>query len=36
MTNQFETTEWALEMDDGRVIQLLDAGKPDPFANSNL
>ncbi|KAK3065571.1 hypothetical protein LTS18_000048 [Coniosporium uncinatum] len=32
----FETLEWSLKMPDGRVIPLLQADAPDPFARSEL
>ncbi len=28
---KFETKEWSLTTEDGRVIQLLDEGREDPF-----
>lgn len=31
---QFETKEWSLEMEDGRMLQLLDKGRDDPFVNT--
>jgi hypothetical protein len=33
---QFETQEWSLEMEDGRVLQLLDETRTDPFKDSAL
>ena len=27
----FETEEWSLKMEDGSVVQLLEANQPDPF-----
>lgn len=30
---QFETKEWSLTTEDGRLIQLLDEGREDPFRN---
>ena len=27
----FETLEWSMVMEDGRVVQLLDAGEADPM-----
>ena len=30
IASQFETTEWSLTTEDGRVLHLLDEGKPDP------
>ncbi|KAL9104679.1 MAG: hypothetical protein Q9163_000422 [Psora crenata] len=32
----FETREWSLETEDGRIVQLLDEGKADPFKNTAL
>ncbi|MCJ1355099.1 MAG: hypothetical protein MMC33_005090 [Icmadophila ericetorum] len=32
----FETQEWSLELEDGRVIQLLDEDRIDPFRNTAL
>ena len=33
---QFETKVWSLETEDGRVVNLLDEGKEDPFVNTDL
>ena len=33
---QFETKEWSLETEDGRIVQLLDEGRVDPFQNTTL
>lgn len=33
---QFETKEWSLETEDGRIVQLLDEGRGDPFKGSAL
>jgi len=33
---QFETQEWSLETEDGKVIQLLEEERSDPFKNSAL
>lgn len=30
----FETKEWSLKMPDGRLVQLLEKGGPDPFKNT--
>lgn len=32
----FETQEWSLELEDGRKLHLLDAGREDPFKNTTL
>ncbi|KAI4117711.1 MAG: hypothetical protein LQ345_002105 [Seirophora villosa] len=32
----FETKEWSLELEDGRVLQLLDEERADPFKNTAL
>ncbi|KAL9125309.1 MAG: hypothetical protein Q9217_005467 [Psora testacea] len=32
----FETKEWSLETEDGRIVQLLDDGRVDPFKNTTL
>ena len=36
MDVQFETKEWTLETEDGRVVNLLNEGKEDPFVNTDL
>lgn len=33
---KFQTQEWSLETEDGRVIQLLDQETADPFQNTLL
>ena len=33
---KFETQEWSLETEDGRVIQLLEEQRADPFMNTAL
>lgn len=30
---QFETIEWSLETEDGRIVQLLDEGDADPLTD---
>lgn len=33
---QFETTEWSLETEDGRIIQLLDEEHGDPLQGTTI
>lgn len=33
---KFQTQEWSLETEDGRVIQLLEDDRADPFQNTPL
>ncbi len=33
---QFQTKEWSLETEDGRILQLLDEERADPFRNTAL
>ena len=35
-SEQFETELWSLTTEDGRVLQLLDEGRGDPFKESAL
>ena len=34
--SQFETQEWSLETEDGKIIQLLEEERADPFRNTVL
>lgn len=36
MGMQFETTEWSLETEDGRIVQLLDEGDADPLQGTSI
>ena len=33
---QFETTEWSLETEDGRIVQLLDEENADPLQGTSI